>query len=102
MATIQAPQGEVAMSLKIFVPKTEVTKRPLLTRRITFRLYQDLETDLLNDATQFGVSVNERILNILELHFCYRATHALSYPHDIRPLMVKRQDERRRTKQRNV
>ena len=90
------------MSLKIYVPKTEILNRPILDQRITFRLYKDLMTDLLEEAHQYKVSVNERVLNILEKHFSQVMTYSFSYGYELRPLWKKRQADRRRTMQGNV
>lgn len=83
--------------LRIYVPKTETLKRPPLSERITFRLYRALATDINNDATERDVSVNEVVLNILEIHYAQRATYALSYAHHVRPLWKKAQAERWQT-----
>ena len=82
------------MSLKIYVPKTEILNRPLLDVRYTLRLYRDLLTDLNNEASDRDVSVNEVFLNMAEMFFSQKASHAFSYPYEIRPAWKKKQAER--------
>jgi len=75
---------------------------PRLDRRLSFRLPRKLEEDMVTDATLRDCSLNEVVLNALENELARRATYAVDYYEDIRPLIAKGQARRSRTRYRSV
>ena len=83
------------MTLKILVPKTETSLRPILEDRVSLLIYRDLMTDINNECVARDISTNEFFLCLAEDHFTKKATYTMNYCTDIRPLWQKKLEARR-------
>jgi hypothetical protein len=68
--------------------------RPKMIARMTFRLPEELEADLLREAHRRSCSANEVIVTALENEMSRMLTYRLNYYSDIHPLMVSSEGNR--------
>ena len=62
--------------------------RPKLISRMTFRLPEELETDILAAAQRRSCSANEIFLSAMENELSRTMTYRLNYYAHIRPLVI--------------
>jgi len=68
--------------------------RPKMIARMSFRLPEELEADVLREAQRRSCSTNEVIVTALENEMSRMLTYRLNYYSDIHPLLVSGEGNR--------